>query len=172
LSTSFLISGCPQPGTQATSQEGKEPRYPAIVYDVPRCYDDPPASQDKCQDFSKDVYLSFDYLANTDSVLWEDIVKGNLDNGKVKYWRLNIWRVSTGDLVGSTFQEDTKTDWLPRSTRKFRRTLPLEVLLRAEFDFCADDTPEKCDIPSEKHKGTSRNIDFLLHVFPEEAKKT
>jgi len=164
LADCFLLAGCPELGIGTYP----DPRYPAVIYDVPRCYDNPPAPQDQCKDFSKDVYLSFDYLAKSDSVLWEDLVKANLDNGKTQFWRLNIWRLSTSELVASTYQTDRQTDWLPRSTRTFRKELPLEVLLAAEFDFCADTSPEKCDVPSEKI--SIRNINFLLHVYPEENK--
>jgi hypothetical protein len=160
----FLLAGCAALGIGID----QDPRYPAVIFDVARCYDNPPVPKDQCKDYSKDVYLSFDYLAKSDSVLWQDIVKHNLDNGKTNYWRLNIWRVSSGDLVASTYQNDTQTDWLPKTTRTFRKELPFEILLRAEFDFCAAESPEQCDIPSEKISG--RNIKFLVHIYPEETK--
>jgi hypothetical protein len=133
---------------------------------------------EKCSEKpSNDVYLNFDYLGKSDSALWQDIVKRNLDNGKTKFWRLNIFRVSTGELEknGSTYQEDTKTDWLPTSKRTVRmKDLPLEILLRAEFEFCSENSTEKCDAPAAKEapsaKISGRNINFLMHEYPEKAK--
>ena len=177
--SSLLLLGCPQesakqPPEQLTQQtttkqvshqspDDIHPRYPAVVFDLPRCYDFPPKNKnmDDCEDRGiHDVYLSFKFLANSDSELWRDITGLR---GQNKSWRLLISRASTGEyLDGTNWRPITENDNIRMKTKPDKGAkLPLEVLLRAEFEFCSD-TPADCTVPS-----ATRPINFLLHEFPE-----
>jgi hypothetical protein len=137
------------------------PRYPAVVFDVPRCYDSPEerSKTKTCQDLSEDVYLRLDFLKKSDSALWMDI-NSMLDKPETKFWRLIISAIRDDEV-----QEFT--EWKNKSDRTARfRHLPPEVLLRAEFDFCSNETSNECDSVSAKVK--TKNIDFLKHRLPSE----
>src|SRR5689334_402534 len=90
-------------------------RYPSVVYDVPRCYDR--AEDGICNKEGSYLYLDFEYLAKSDSQLWDDITKLRKRN---KLWRLNVYRASDGAYV------DGKP-WAPMSDVTVQLTLPLEV---------------------------------------------
>jgi hypothetical protein len=136
------------------------PRYPSVVYTLPRCYDERPVEQKDCKDWSTDeVYLNLNYLVTkSDSLLWADI--GNLMKG-AKYWRLNIFKVSTGDWQNGT-SKVKNAEWSPISDPTIRLKLPLEVMLLADFEFCYSDN---CGDSSAKTAG--RNIPFLMHNYPD-----
>jgi hypothetical protein len=153
------IGGCPQQTPQQLP-----PRYPSVVYDIPRCYDAMPKKLDKCEDKGfYDVYLSFAYLTNSDIELWKDITDIRKKN---RSWRFIVSRASTGEyLDGTDWRPITGNDMVRMKTKPDDGgKIPREVLLRAEFEFCSD-TPDKCDDPSAKIIG--RNINFLMHEFPE-----
>lgn len=176
LSASCLLLGCTQESPQQSPQQPTQqttkqiahqlspdihPRYPAIVYDLPRCYDFPPKKMDECEDRGLyDVYLSFKFLADSDSELWKDIT---YLRGQNKSWRLLISRASTGEyLDGTDWKPITNNDTIRMKTKPDTGgKLPREVMLRAEFEFCSD-TPANCATPS-----ATRPINFLLHEFPE-----
>jgi hypothetical protein len=174
--SSLLLLGCSQesppqsasPPTQQTvkavsnpSPDDEHPPYPAVVYDLPRCYDFPPKKMDECEDGGiYDVFLSFKFLADSDSLLWKDITNLRSTN---QSWRLIISRASTGEyLDGTNWRPVINTDKIRMKTKPDTGgKLPREVLLRAEFEFCSD-TPPNCTVPS-----ATRPINFLLHEFPE-----
>jgi hypothetical protein len=116
---------------------------------------------DDCEDRGiYDVYLSFKFLADSDSELWRDIT--NL-RGQNKSWRLLVSRASTGEyLDGTNWKAVNDNDKIRMRTKPDTGgKLPREVLLRAEFEFCSD-PPANCTVPS-----ATRPIIFLLHEFPE-----
>jgi hypothetical protein len=174
--SSLLLLGCSQespsqsakpPAQQTTkavahaSPEDGHPAYPAIVYDLPRCYDFPPKKMDECEDGGfYDVYLSFRFLEDSESVVWKDITNLRSNNTS---WRLLISRASTGEyLDGTNWKPITNNDKIRMKTKPDTGgKLPREVLLRAEFEFCSDQ-PANCAVPS-----ATRPINFLLHEFPE-----
>ena len=158
----------------------KMPRYPAVVYDVPRCYDPKPNTYGKCDEKEGyDVYLRFKYLANSDSEFWRDITAFRNNNNpttdvKVKSWRVSIFKASTGEYLDGTYHKDKKTDWRPidnendyvrLKTIPDGGNIPREVLLRADFEFCSSDA-DKCDTDSSAQI-VGRSISFLMHEFPE-----
>ena len=134
------------------------PRYPAVVYTVPACYDNPPVQKEYCKDWSSEVYLNLDFLAKSDSVLWMDITDLRKN---AKSWRLNIFNASTDGWVTGTY-DYKKSDWSPMSDPTIRLKPPLEVLLRAEFEFCYSD-----DCNDSLAKTASRTIPFLMHTLPD-----
>jgi hypothetical protein len=145
--------------------------YPSVVYDVPYCYDDPTKRQDKerCEDRSKDLYLNFDLLTKSPSVLWKDIT-GVLNDRSTQFWRLNLFRVSDGSYVTGTWEKDKKdTAWMSKTTRKIRfpeADLKYETMLSAHFEFCSNDTTMQCDDVSGKFE--TRYINFLIHDMTKE----
>ena len=164
VSSCLFVVGCA--GPEATVKQGvaqwllidppRYIRYPAVIYDVPRCYN---RGQDgTCQKEGTYLYLDFEYLANSDSQLWQDITKRRKGN---KMWRLSIYKAADGAYV------DGKP-WSPMSDVTVELTLPLETLLSSDFEFCSRDTSTACDEDTSSDKTVHRNLPFLMHIFPEQ----
>jgi hypothetical protein len=121
----------------------------------------PPVEQKNCKKWSTDLYLDFDFLGKSKSVLWQDITPLWKS---ANYWRLSVFRASNNALEATTSKADAI--WNPKSQKTLRFTLPLEVLLAADFEFCSNDTSTQCE-KDAKPKIESRKIPFLMHTYPE-----
>jgi hypothetical protein len=161
----LVLSGCPEnqqstPRTQVQPQLAEERpshyvAYPSLVYDVPRCYD-----RDKdgvCHRENSHLYLDFDYLDTSKSILWEDMKRVRK---KSNYWRLRVFKASDGTLQGSI-------PWTSTTSVTVDMELPLEVLLNADFEFCSRNSTQDCDEDTSEDKILQRGIPFLMHTFPE-----
>lgn len=148
-----IMFGCQHPNP---FHQTEQPRYPAVVFDVPRCYD-----MDEKGDCHKEgtyLYLDFDYLSKSDSLLWQDIDKLRK---RSKYWRLSVFKASDGTL-------QIAKGWAPTSDVTVQMELPLEKMYSAEFEFCSRPSSKECDDDMSEDKIISREIPFLMHKFPED----
>ena len=169
----LVLLGCPEsqqstPGTTTGKQvqpqltEEQVPEYvpyPSLVFDVPRCYDRD--NDGVCHRENSHLYLDFDYLDKSKSILWDDMKKVRK---KSNFWRLQVFRASDGTLQGSI-------PWTSTTNVTVDMALPLEVLLNADFEFCSRNSTQDCDEDTSGDKIVERGIPFLMHTFPEPSMK-
>jgi len=138
FATCLLSSGYTEfPQNLAFAADNSHPRYPSVVVAVE----------------SGDLELNWDIVRHADTLLWDDL---KTLEGKAQIWRVNLYRHSDGRLIGKFM------DWADISTRKVLLKLPLELLLRAEMDFCTTKDPHDANADCD-----GRQINILLHKYPD-----